>query len=87
MTRKANIIAAALSGLPIDPRDLVSVSRDTVVVMRHRYAWPDNADGRVLHAVSQAVRTFAQEVGNEAETWVDVVNYHGDTVYQWNGKP
>lgn len=86
MMRKRDVEARAISGLPIDPRDILSIDRDGVLTLRHRYAWGDRCDGRVLHEVTRSARAYARQLGDEHRVWVEVVNYYGDTVFQYDGR-
>lgn len=60
-TRKRDLENAALSGLPIDGRDVVRVSR-TGRCVTYRHAWAEDCDARIWHGVSQAAREIARDV-------------------------
>lgn len=80
-TKKQDIRDRAISGLMIDARDLVRVSRRSKGVLTLRHVWRDDEDGRVLNALRSTWRRAARVIlssGNVPS--VEVYSAHGDMI-------
>lgn len=75
--KKSTIENAAISGLPLDPADVVRVSRSgRVVTYRHRWSW-ESDDARVTMAVTQAAMRVASELARKHGRGVEIYDPRG----------
>lgn len=73
---KSRIENQAISGMPIDGRDVAVVSRDRRTV-RLRHVWPDDVDARVWHGVREAFMDLATDLARETRHPVEVYAKEG----------
>ncbi len=77
---KRRIAAALVSGLSVEPRDVVRTSRNLRAVT-YRHVWPDSTDARIWAGLKRAAIQMAQLCADRTGLPVEVFSAHGCLLY------